>query len=96
MSTTINKITRLETQMTGLSTDFKDFKKEVKKGIQDISLKIDCLDKVYLRRDLYERDMKDLERETGSNTGDKQWIIRLVIQIVVTAVVTGVMVKYLS
>lgn len=90
MEEPIIKITRLETQMQTITADVKGLRKEMKTGLKEISQKIDSLDYLYVRRDLYEQEKKDMLEDIGSNTKDKKWVVQIIIQIVLTAIVAGV------
>lgn len=90
MEEPIIKITRLETQMQTITADVKGLRKEMKTGLKEISQKIDGLDCLYVRRDLYEQEKEDMLEDISSNTKDKRWVVQIIIQIVLTAIVAGI------
>lgn len=84
------KITELEMEIRHIKEDVGRLTETVEDGFEKLSAE---MQKTYVRKDNYRKDMKQILRETQKNTKDKNWIVQVIINAVIMAVMGVIMIK---
>jgi TPP-dependent indolepyruvate ferredoxin oxidoreductase alpha subunit len=91
-----HNIVKLQTQMEHVNGELgyikkeqREIKKEQANGFKKILTKIDNLDKVYVKKDMYEKDLKEFQKDLERRATNKQWFWQTVLVIILGIVVSS-------
>jgi len=92
----LKDISRLQTQMEnvnekidGLKEEQSKIQQEQKDGFEAIIGKIDGLGKIYVRKDTYKRDIKELKEWEMERKNNKTWLWQTILVVIIGIVVSS-------
>lgn len=101
MSTSVSQhnlkdISRLQTQMEHVNEKLDSLEKEQtktqqeqKEGFDKILQKIENLGNIYVRKEIYDKDMKELKKEDQKRIDNKTWFWKTVLVVIIGIVVSS-------
>lgn len=92
----LKEISRLQTQMENVNEKIDDLKEEQakiqqeqKEGFEKVLTKIDNLDKRYVKREIYKKDMENIQCYLEDNKDNKKWLWRTVGAVVISSAIAA-------
>lgn len=83
-----NNITRLQTQMENVQIEIGKIKKEQEDGFKEVLTKIDSLDKKYVRKEMYKKDMEDILEYMKEKKGKQSYIWQIATGTIIGILIT--------
>jgi len=84
-----NNIIRLQTQMQNVQEEINEVKKEQAVGFDKVLAKIDSLDRRYVKKEIYKKDMDNILCYMEENKDNKKWLWRTVGAVVISSLITA-------
>ena len=84
-----NNIIRLQTQMQNVQEEINEVKKEQAVGFDKVLAKIDSLDRRYVKKEIYKKDMDNVLCYMEENKDNKKWLWRTVGAVVISSLITA-------
>ena len=84
-----NNIIRLQTEMQNVQNEISEIKKEQAEGFDKVLTKIDNLDRRYVKREIYKKDMENIQCYLEDNKDNKKWLWRTVGAVVISSVIAA-------
>lgn len=84
-----NNIIRLQTEMQNVQKEISEIKKEQAEGFDKVLTKIDDLDRRYVKREIYKKDMENIQCYLEDNKDNKKWLWRTVGAVVISSVIAA-------
>ena len=72
-SNTIN-ITRLQAEMENVKKEIEEVKQEQKEGFEKVLSRFDSLDRIYVKKELYIKDIEEFQKDIEKRTSSKKWL----------------------
>ena len=84
-----NNIIRLQTQMQNVQEEINEVKKEQAVGFDKVLAKIDSLDRRYVKKEIYKKDMDNILCYMEENKDNRKWLWRTVGAVVISSLITA-------
>lgn len=84
-----NNIIRLQTQMQNVQEEINEVKKEQAVGFDKVLAKIDSLDRRYVKKEIYKKDIDNILCYMEENKDNKKWLWRTVGAVVISSLITA-------
>ena len=84
-----NNIIRLQTEMQNVQKEISEIKKEQAEGFDKVLTKIDDLDRRYVKREIYKKDMENIQCYLGDNKDNKKWLWRTVGAVIISSIIAS-------
>jgi len=84
-----NNIIRLQTEMQNVQKEISEIKKEQAEGFDKVLMKIDDLDRRYVKREIYKKDMENIQCYLEDNKDNKKWLWRTVGAVIISSIIAS-------
>jgi len=84
-----NNIIRLQTEMQNVQKEISEIKKEQAEGFDKVLTKIDDLDRRYVKREIYKKDMENIQCYLEDNKDNKKWLWRTVGAVIISSIIAS-------
>lgn len=84
-----NNIIRLQTEMQNVQKEISEIKKEQAEGFDKVLMKIDNLDRRYVKREIYKKDMENIQCYLEDNKDNKKWLWRTVGAVIISSIIAS-------
>jgi len=84
-----NNIIRLQTEMQNVQKEISEIKKEQAEGFDKVLTKIDNLDRRYVKREIYKKDMENIQCYLEDNKDNKKWLWRTVGAVIISSIIAS-------
>ena len=84
-----NNIIRLQTEMQNVQKEISEIKKEQAEGFEKVLMKIDNLDRRYVKREIYKKDMENIQCYLEDNKDNKKWLWRTVGAVIISSIIAS-------
>ena len=84
-----NNIIRLQTEMQNVQKEISEIKKEQAEGFEKVLTKIDDLDRRYVKREIYKKDMENIQCYLEDNKDNKKWLWRTVGAVIISSIIAS-------
>ncbi len=84
-----NNIIRLQTEMQNVQKEISEIKKEQAEGFDKVLTKIDDLDRRYVKREIYKKDMENIQCYLEDNKDNKTWLWRTVGAVIISSIIAS-------
>lgn len=84
-----NNIIRLQTEMQNVQKEISEIKKEQAEGFDKVLMKIDNLDRRYVKREIYKKDMENIQCCLEDNKDNKKWLWRTVGAVIISSIIAS-------
>lgn len=84
-----NNIIRLQTQMQNVQDEINEVKKEQAEGFEKVLDRIDGLDRRYVKKEIYKKDMDNILCYMEENKDSKKWLWRTVGAVIVSSIIAA-------
>lgn len=84
-----NNIIILQTEMQNVQKEISEIKKEQAEGFDKVLTKIDDLDRRYVKREIYKKDMENIQCYLEDNKDNKKWLWRTVGAVIISSIIAS-------
>ena len=84
-----NSIIRLQTEMQNVQKEISEIKKEQAEGFDKVLTKIDNLDRRYVKREIYKKDMENIQCYLEDKKDNKKWLWRTVGAVIISSIIAS-------
>ena len=75
--------------MQNVQKEISEIKKEQAEGFDKVLTKIDDLDRRYVKREIYKKDMENIQCYLEDNKDNKKWLWRTVGAVIISSIIAS-------